>query len=1124
MATSKIKGITIEIGGDTTKLGKALEGVNTKTRNLQSELKGVNTLLKLDPSNTELLTQKQTLLKEAIANTKEKLDTLKTAQKQVQEQFEKGEITEEQYRDLQREIVATEQKLKSLTNELREFGSVGAQKVAEVGEKMKSAGESIENAGKKVAPASAVATAGLIAVTKEAIDFESAWAGVTKTVDGTPEQLETIKQGLLDMSQETASSAEDIAAVAEAAGQLGIKTENILDFTKTMVMLGDTTNLSADEASSALAKFSNITGMSADDYGRLGATIVDLGNNFATTESDIVAMATRLASTGEITGLTEPQIMALATALSSAGIEAEAGGSSMAKLLKQLYSTDAGFDTAKTVIDSTGVSLRDLQLMESNNSKGFKELADSLGLTKTELSGYMKNVDQMNNYAATAGVSVEEFRRAYGEDAVGALSLFIQGLNNTEQNGKSAVEILNDMGITEVRLSNAVLAMASSGDLMTSAIETANNAWGENTALTAEAEKRYNTTESKIVQLKNTVSELAVKLGNILLPILEKIIGAVSKFVEWLTNLSPATQTVILIITGLVASLAPLLITVGKVITSVGTIMTIVPKIVGLFNVVKTAMIGLNAVMMANPIALIIAAVAALIAIFVTLYNKCEWFRNGVNAVFEGIKNAVIAVIDWFKSLPEKIKSFFNGIIEFVKNNWQSLLLLLVNPFAGAFKLLYEKCDGFRNFVNTFVQKIVEFFKSIPEKLAPIFEFVQNIFNKLPTGFQLVVHNVKNILDGFVNIFKNIFNIIKTVVETVISVIKALFSGEFASIGGIVSEALEKIKGFFTNILDSIVTIIVNWIAIAINYFRGVGETIVQIFTTIGETLVSWWENIKNFFTVKVPEIISNIVAWFAELPGKIWDAIVSAVTKIAEWGARVNEKAKSVVSSAITAVVNFFKELPGKIWNAITSAVTKIGEWGVNMKNKAVTAMKNMVTGIIDTVKGLPGKFLSIGKDIISGLWNGISGAVSGLYENIKGCLSGLVDKAKDALGINSPSRVFAEVVGKQIPAGIAQGIDNNTDVANQAVEAMTDDLTNEAVKLNGATINRKLNTTFTATANNTGSISDVMATIREYGEKLIQASKRSIVLDSGVLVGETIGEIDAGLASLQLLKGRGV
>ena len=152
-----IKGITVQIGGDTTKLGKALESVNAKTKDLQSELSRVNKLLKVDPKNTELLAQKQDILREAVANTSTKLRQLHAVQKQVQEQYEKGEIAEEQYRDFQREIVATEQKLKSLTKQLNEFGSVGAQKVAHVGEKMKEVGGKIENVGQKLVPVSAAA-------------------------------------------------------------------------------------------------------------------------------------------------------------------------------------------------------------------------------------------------------------------------------------------------------------------------------------------------------------------------------------------------------------------------------------------------------------------------------------------------------------------------------------------------------------------------------------------------------------------------------------------------------------------------------------------------------------------------------------------------------------------------------------------------------------------------------------------------------------------------------------------------------------------------------------------------------------------------------------------------------
>ena len=190
---------------------------------------------------------------------------------------------------------------------------------------------------------------------------------------------------------------------------LGIATDDVLGFTEVMAKLAVTTDLSADQAAMSLAKFANITKLSADNYDELGSVIVALDNNFATTESSIVSMATRFASTGEIVGLTERQMMAVAAAISSVGIESEAGSSAIGKALKGI------------------------------------ELA------------VVTNSDALKDYASVAGVSAEEFSRAWGEDAVAALSMFIDGLNDTERNGKTAIEILDEMGITEVRMSNAML-------------------------------------------------------------------------------------------------------------------------------------------------------------------------------------------------------------------------------------------------------------------------------------------------------------------------------------------------------------------------------------------------------------------------------------------------------------------------------------------------------------------------------------------------------------------------------------------------------------------------------------------------------------------------------------------
>lgn len=317
-----------------------------------------------------------------------------------------------------------------------------------------------------VATAAGVASAAIGAATAAAIsagsEFETAFTSVRKTIDATEEEYGKLKQDILDMSREIPSGAAEIAEVMAIAGQLGIANENLTDFTRTMINLGVSTNLAAEDAATALAKFANITGMNPEDYERLGSVIVDLGNNFATTEADIVEMATKLASTGDLIGLSEAQIMALATAMSSVGIESEAGGSSMSKLLKKM------------------------QLAVETGSESLKD------------------------YASVAGMTGKQFSDVFREDAVVALSAFIDGLNDTERNGKSAIAILDDMGLTEVRLSNTIQALAGGAEVMSKAIVTANEAWEENTALAIEAGKRYETVESRLQIMQNAFRELGI--------------------------------------------------------------------------------------------------------------------------------------------------------------------------------------------------------------------------------------------------------------------------------------------------------------------------------------------------------------------------------------------------------------------------------------------------------------------------------------------------------------------------------------------------------------------------------------------------------------------------------------
>lgn len=339
------------------------------------------------------------------------------------------------------------------------------------------------------------------------MDFESAITGVAKTTDLTDEELAAMSDSIKALSTEIPATTEEIAAVTEAAGQLGIQKDALLDFTEIMTMLGTATNMTADEAATSLARFANITGMATDNYGRLGSVIVGLGNNFATTESEIVAMGTRLASAGKLAGLTEPEIMALAAAMSSVGIEAEAGGTAMTQTLNAI---------------------------EKAVAKGGDDLAE---------------------FARIAGMSSEEFSSAWKNDAMSALTSFIGGLGKLDEQGESTVLVLEDLGLTGIRQSNMLKALGLAADQMTGAVNTANTAWQQNTALTNEANKRYATAQSRLTMMQNAYNNLKVAIGDAYTPALSEAYGVGTKVLNEITKFVQANPGVVAAITGLSTAL-----------------------------------------------------------------------------------------------------------------------------------------------------------------------------------------------------------------------------------------------------------------------------------------------------------------------------------------------------------------------------------------------------------------------------------------------------------------------------------------------------------------------------------------------------------------------------------------
>nr|DAY20689.1 MAG TPA: minor tail protein [Caudoviricetes sp.] len=534
----------IELGLDVSKFNPTLNGAKNAVKYFQSNVKALDSSLKNNGKNTDLLQAKYKTLGQAIEAQRKVLDQMKKsfdtlepgtakfdkAAAEIERENAKLAAMEGQLRNVQQALIAVG-KENSFANRINKFGD----SLIKSGDKIKTFGDSVSSLGGKLTTGLTlplVASVGM--VTKAAVDYESAFAGVKKTVDETATvSYKNLSDGIRQMAKELPASAVEIANVAEVAGQLGIKAEDILTFSRTMIDMGESTNLSAEEAATAIAKIANILGLTSDEYGRFGASVVDLGNNFATTERDIVEMTNRLAAGGKLAGLTAPDILGLATAMSSVGIEAEAGGTAMTQTLTAI---------------GNAVSL---------TGKGA--------------------ADDLNLIAKTAGMTSEEFQQAWKEKPVVALQSFIKGLKEAQEKGVNMNAILAQLGMTGIRQSNMLKSLALASDKMGDAVDRSNKAWKENTALTNEANKRYETTESQLKMFKNQVTDLAIEFGGPLLKALRDGLKAGKPWIDMLaemakhfSSMSEEEQRNVLKWAALTAGAGPALTLFGKGIGIVG--------------------------------------------------------------------------------------------------------------------------------------------------------------------------------------------------------------------------------------------------------------------------------------------------------------------------------------------------------------------------------------------------------------------------------------------------------------------------------------------------------------------------------------------------------------------------
>lgn len=607
---------------------------------------------------------------------------------------------------------------------------------------LEATGARFKNMGSQFSAAGRALTAGVTlpivgigaAAIKTAIDFESAFAGVRKTVDATESEFAEMRTGIREMAMEIPTSAEELSRIAEAAGALGIRKADILGFTRTVADMGETTDLSTDAAATAFGKLGNVLGLTGDEYSRLGSAIVDLGNKGASTESEIVELTLRLAGSAKVAGFTTPQILGMSAALADAGINAEAGGTAMSRVIQKI-----------------GLSV-------AEQSK--------------ELSGFAK----------LAGESAATFSKAWRTDPAKALGSVITGLKNTAAEGGNLDLALKNVGITEARQIDTLKRLALAQNDVGKAIGIAGSAWQKNNALQAEAEKRYATVESQLKVFKNTVKDALITLGESLLPVLQNVLNGLKPVVDmiatafsWFSRLPGPIQTVVFVFAGLVAAAGPVLMIIGSIATGIGAVMPVIAALGGVLGVVF------------SPFLLVIAAVAAaVIGLTVVIVKNWDTIKSWTLTVWN-------AVTDFFRRFWPIILAIFTGgiglLVLAVVKNWDKVkaaTLAVWNAIRAALSAVWGWIrTAVTTYFNAYRVVITTVWNTIRAATSAIWNAIRAVIAAAWNG-------IRSVVSGGINAVKSTllggWNAIKSAAQAAWNFVVGIFESAWRKISGIVSK------------------------------------------------------------------------------------------------------------------------------------------------------------------------------------------------------------------------------------------------------------------------------------------------------------------------------------------------
>ena len=913
MAANRIKGITIEIGGDTTKLQTALKGVNTEVKNTQQQLKDVEKLLKLDPGNTELLAQKHRLLGEAVAATKEKLETLKTAAEQANTALANGDISKEQYDALQREIIETEKDLEALEKQANE-SATALQSIGAKGEKLKTVGDNISNVGTKLLPVTAGVTALGTAAVKTAADFDSAMSQVAAVSGATGDDLQRLREKAREMGAQTKFSASEAAEAMNYMAMAGWKTEDMLSGIEGVMNLaaasGENLATTSDIVTDALTAF----GLSAQDSGHFADILAAASSNANTNVSMMGETFKYCAPIAGALGFSAEDTAEAIGLMANAGIKGSQAGTALRTIMNNLSGD----------VKICGSSIGEVTIATTNADGSMRDLSYILADCRT----------------AFAGLSESE-KAAAAESLVGknAMSGFLALMN------------------------------AGEGDInkLSSAIENCDGCAADMAAT------MNDNLEGQLTILKSQLQELAISFGEMLMPAIRTIVGWIQKLVDWLNSMDEGTRKVIITVALVAAALGPVLIVVGKIISAIGTIMTIIPKLAGVINAAKGVFAAFNAVCAANPYVIIIAAIVALVAAFIYLWNNCEEFRQFWIDLWEGIKEIAVAVWealkafftaaweaikstaetiwngikDFFKGLWDGIKAIFQAVVDAIKliittyfNIYKTIITTVLNAIKTVFTTIW---NAIKTVVTTVVTAISTFlttaWTAIQTTATTIWNAISSFFTNIWNGIKTAITNAVNAIKNTVTTaWNNIKNTVTSVGNAIKTAVTNLWNNVTSAVKNAMSNVFNAVKSGFANVKDHITGLASHAFNWGKDLIMGIVNGIKSCISAVGDAVSSVADKIKSFLHFSVPDEgpLTDYESWMPDFMKGLANGI---------------EKSKGMVTKAMDSLSADMVISPQV--NGMQASLASGGSVSSGDLSSLVSAIRDAVSGVNSSGQG---------------------------------------------------------------------------------------------------------------------------------------------------------------------------